>query len=205
MFIKTQNVRILTHTRTVTNYMLDLSSRQGGQPHNNNNNKTTTLLTTTRNRSRVSERLNAKTDWKTDHQLQTNSDSDNHFTLKIEAWRPSETLVFYRIITRCHNVQDLTCNVVVLISIHIWGGGAKIFKSKTIDYTDVSRRFPRISGKKVWIFFLQESQSVSSLHTILLLFFNFFKVNLATTVNKKINKSTWKGAERSKSDSDGLS
>jgi hypothetical protein len=123
MFIKTQNVRILTHTRTVTNYMLDLSSRQGGQPHNNNNNKTTTLLTTTRNRSRVSERLNAKTDWKTDHQLQTNSDSDNHFTLKIEAWRPSETLVFYRIITRCHNVQDLTCNVVVLISIHIWGGG----------------------------------------------------------------------------------
>jgi len=53
----------LTQKRTVTCYMTDPSSRQGGRPTTN---KTATVLTTAKSGSRFPEGLNAKTDGRND-------------------------------------------------------------------------------------------------------------------------------------------
>jgi len=63
---------LLTQTETVTCYMTDPSSRQGGRPTTN---RTATVFTTAIIWSWVPEGLNDwLTDWLTDGQLQSNSD-----------------------------------------------------------------------------------------------------------------------------------
>jgi len=64
---------LLTQTWTVTYYVTDLSSRQGERPTKN---KTAAVLNATRIWSWVPEGPAAKTDWLTDWQLQSNSDSN---------------------------------------------------------------------------------------------------------------------------------
>jgi hypothetical protein len=62
-----------TKKKNVPYYKTDTSSRQGRRPMKN---RTITVLTTAKTWPWAPEGLNAKTDWLTDRQSQSNSDSD---------------------------------------------------------------------------------------------------------------------------------